>query len=184
MRKLLEAVAPLFQEDVRDDNKESMFLNSVQEIIKDAEEAGAYGDVRDRSIERAYSYFQKGDFGGAVEEILGNFSDQDGGEVDALQHVYDDAVSDMEYLAKEMLKNLSYVAEEVAVDSDLERLQEIMDELENLGMEAKSLMVSIDPEKARTLDAYGAFNFGSSDNQYDTTFANAVGELVELIEKI
>ncbi len=75
-------------------------------------------------------------------------------------------------------------AEPMAVDSDLERLQEIMDELENLGMEAKSLMVSIDPEKARTLDAYGAFNFGSSDNQYDNTFANAVGELVELIEKI
>ena len=87
-------------EAVRDDNKESLFLNAVQDITKNAEEAGAYGDPGSESVERAYSYFQKGDFGRAVEEILGNFSDQDGGDVDALQGVYDDAVSDMEYLAK------------------------------------------------------------------------------------
>jgi hypothetical protein len=82
-------------EAVRDDNKESLFLNAVQDIIAQAEEVGAYGDVNDESIKRAYSYFQKGDAAGAAEEILSSFSDQDGGEVAALQGVYDDAVAEL-----------------------------------------------------------------------------------------
>ena len=119
-----------------------------------------------------------GDIVGAAEDMAAAMSGPDGGE----------SPDEIFELAKEMLKELYHVAknsndmmeaEPMAVDSDLERLQEILDELENLGMEAKSLMVSIDPEKARTLDAYGAFDFGSSDNRYDTTFANAVEELVD-----
>ena len=82
-------------EAVRDDNKESLFLNAVQDIIAQAEEVGAYGDVNDESIKRAYSYFQKGDAAGAAEEILSSFSNQDGGEVAALQGVYDDAVAEL-----------------------------------------------------------------------------------------
>jgi hypothetical protein len=175
MRKLMEAVAPLFQEGVRDDNKEAMFLNAVQEIIKDAEEAGAYGDVRDESIERAYSYYQKGDFGSAVEEILANFSDQDGGEVDALQGVYDDAVSDMEYLAK------GGAAESAVTESStsqaIEELRDILDHLDQLGEQAHNIVRMIDPGEAERLDAYDAFQFGSSSNKYDNTLASFVEDL-------
>ena len=51
----------------------------------------------------------------------------------------------------------------------LDRLDEIQEELRNLGREAAGLFREHFPTQYRQGDAYGAFTFGTSWNQYDTT---------------
>jgi len=75
------------------------FNDLVKAAIEDAEEAGAYSDVRDETVAQAYDAFSKGDFAGAAEMILANFSDQDGGEVSAIDNIYQDLVDDFKYIA-------------------------------------------------------------------------------------
>ena len=56
-------------------------------------------------------------------------------------------------------------------------LQNIMDQLYELSDQAKSILRSEYPEAFRRLDAYGALDFGTSTNQYDTTFEKALDTL-------
>jgi hypothetical protein len=56
----------------------------------------------------------------------------------------------------------------------LERLNEIVGELDQLGGEAADLFRENFPSLYRTGDAYGAFTFGSSWNRYDTTLENLI----------
>jgi len=56
-------------------------------------------------------------------------------------------------------------------------LQNIMDQLYELSDQAKSILRSEYPEAFRRLDAYGALDFGTSTNQYDTTFEKALDNL-------
>ena len=51
----------------------------------------------------------------------------------------------------------------------LDRLEEIQEELRNLGREAAELFRENFPAQYQQGDAYGAFTFGSSWNRYDTT---------------
>ena len=60
---------------------------------------------------------------------------------------------------------------------DIDNLNDILNQLEILAQEARSIVQSIDPDAARQLAAYGAFDFGSSDNSYDTTLAGFVEDL-------
>lgn len=106
---------PVVQEAPRDDNMESEFLNLVRSAIESAEEAGAYGDVRDETVEQAYDAFSKGDYNGAAEMILADFSDQDGGEVSAIEDIYQDLVDDFKYIAS--ATNESNVTESGGVQS-------------------------------------------------------------------
>ena len=66
-------------------------------------------------------------------------------------------------------------------DEALYRLNEIMAQLDELGLEAKDLMRAHFPEEMPRCDAYGVFDFGVSSNPYDTTF-NAVLESLEANE--
>lgn len=56
-------------------------------------------------------------------------------------------------------------------------LQNIMDQLYELSDQAKSILRSEYPETFRSLDAYGALDFGTSTNQYNTTFEKALDDL-------
>ena len=66
------------------------------------------------------------------------------------------------------------VAEETVTENNVEAIDElenILDELERLGEQARYAVRSISREAEQQLSAYGAFDFGSSSNQYDVTLA-------------
>lgn len=54
----------------------------------------------------------------------------------------------------------------------------LMDELQNLSGEVKQIMRQTFPDEYRRGDAYGAFDFGSSRNQYDITFEGILDDLI------
>ena len=56
----------------------------------------------------------------------------------------------------------------------LVRLEEIMNELDDLGGEARSIFANTFPELLSEADAYAVFTLGSSDNRYDTTLASMI----------
>ena len=64
-----------------------------------------------------------------------------------------------------------------------ERLLEIMDEVRDLGNEARGIFREYFPSLAEQGDAYGAFTLGSSWNRYDTTLATLVEETEEYDEE-
>ena len=55
-----------------------------------------------------------------------------------------------------------------------DRLLEILQEVKDLGNEARSLFLEYFPDLAATGDAYGAFSLGSSWNRYDTTLESLI----------
>jgi hypothetical protein len=63
------------------------------------------------------------------------------------------------------------------VYDDFIELVEIMNQLHDLSQEAKSIMQRSFPGAFQQADAYGALDFGSSRNQYDTTFDKILREL-------
>ena len=65
----------------------------------------------------------------------------------------------------------------------VERLQEILNELDNLGREAAGIMRTEFPSLYASGDAYGAFTFGRSWNRYDTTLAKLVESAQEYCEE-
>ena len=54
----------------------------------------------------------------------------------------------------------------------------LMDELQNISGEVKQIMRQTFPDEYTRGDAYGAFDFGSSRNQYDTTFEGILDDLI------
>ena len=70
--------------------------------------------------------------------------------------------------------------ESVVTENNVEAIEElhhIMDQLGELSAEARAAVEAIDPSEASRLDAYGAFDFGTSQNQYDTTLAAFIEDL-------
>ena len=65
----------------------------------------------------------------------------------------------------------------------VERLQEILNELDDLGREAAGIMRTEFPTQYRQGDAYGAFTFGQSCNPYDTTLAKLVESAEEYCDE-
>lgn len=56
----------------------------------------------------------------------------------------------------------------------LYRLEEIQEQLEELGREAAMIFQQEFPSQYQQGDAYGAFTFGSSWNSYDTTLDSLI----------
>ena len=56
----------------------------------------------------------------------------------------------------------------------LDRLEEIQEQLEELGREAAMIFQENFPSQYTTGDAYGAFTFGSSWNSYNTTLETLI----------
>lgn len=67
------------------------------------------------------------------------------------------------------------VTERSTVDA-IDELENILDELERLGEQARYAVRSISREAEQQLSSYGAFDFGSSSNQYDVTLAGFVDD--------
>ena len=59
------------------------------------------------------------------------------------------------------------------------RLHEILEELQELGNEARSIFRDHFPHLAEQGDAYGAFKMGTSWNRYDTTLEKLVDAAFE-----
>jgi len=57
------------------------------------------------------------------------------------------------------------------------RLQEIIEQLSDLGCEAAEIMREFFPSSYNTGEAYGAFNPGSSCNRYNTTLRSLVEDI-------
>ena len=64
-----------------------------------------------------------------------------------------------------------------------DRLLEIMQEINDLGNEARSIFLEYFPSLAETGDAYGAFTLGSSWNRYDTTLQSLIDQTEEYDEE-
>ena len=62
-------------------------------------------------------------------------------------------------------------------------LEEILNELDDLGREAADLMRSEFPSLYASGDAYGAFTFGRSWNRYDTTLSKLVASAEEYCDE-
>jgi len=65
----------------------------------------------------------------------------------------------------------------------LVRLEEILNELDNLGRETAGIMRTEFPSLYASGDAYGAFTFGRSWNRYDTTLAKLVESAEEYCDE-
>ncbi len=57
-------------------------------------------------------------------------------------------------------------------------LEDVLCELSDLSSRARKLLSDNFPASLTQLEAYGALDFGSSSNPYDTTFEKAVNELL------
>ena len=76
-------------------------------------------------------------------------------------------------------------------DEAIEDLKFLLQSLEAKSDEARNIVQDIDPNEADRLDRYGAFNFGFSDNKYDTTLQSFYqeltgedGEIYENVDKV
>jgi hypothetical protein len=56
----------------------------------------------------------------------------------------------------------------------------LMDELQNISGEVKQIMQQTFPDEYRRGDAYGAFDFGTSGNRFDTTFEGILDDLASM----
>jgi len=59
-------------------------------------------------------------------------------------------------------------------------LNYLMDELQNISGEVKQIMQQTFPDEYRRGDAYGAFDFGTSGNRFDTTFEGILDDLASM----
>jgi hypothetical protein len=59
-------------------------------------------------------------------------------------------------------------------------LNYLMDELQNISGEVKQIMQQTFPDEYTRGDAYGAFDFGTSGNRYDTTFEGILDDLASV----
>ena len=161
MRKLMETVAPLFED------YDPKLIKMLADFERNCEELRYYGDTDVVTIDKLLKAGRAED---AAEEMAGAMSDQDGGS-DKFDHIYDmakDAVDD--YMHQEPA-----MAEQAVSESNVEAIEElenILDELERLGEQARYAVRSISREAEQQLSAYGAFDFGSSSNQYDVALAS------------
>ena len=105
------------------------------------------------------------------------------GEIDTLpenpkeeflkQMMKDQIDHDEETLHRELNENMS-------PGEAVTELNFLMDELQNLSGEVKQIMRQTFPDEYRRGDAYGAFDFGSSRNQYDITFESILDSLASV----
>lgn len=170
----MEAVAPLFENPQALNQMLGKFESACQDY-------GCYGDVDARTIQR---YIDRGDLEGAAEEMTSYMSTQDGGEApdeayELAKEMVADYLADFGDMGQEMARYED--AEQPVVEANttdaIEALHNIMDQLGELSSEARAIVEAIDPTEVRRLDAYGAFDFGSSRNPYDTTLASFVEDL-------
>ena len=66
---------------------------------------------------------------------------------------------------------------------ELEELIDLLDQVDELSYQIKTIMQQAFPSKAYTADAYGCFEMTSSRNPYDTTLRGLVETIAEELEE-
>lgn len=78
---------------------------------------------------------------------------------------------------QEFRKLIESIEVQEAADGPKEQLMDIMEQLRQLSAEAAGIMAEHFPRDYKEGEAYGAFNFGSSKNPYDTSFERILDSL-------
>lgn len=215
MRKLMEAVAPLFEsyafKDQVYDRYENLSMHAdnpeVKAFMQKADQCWKDGDLKGcddalsageklvapKREERELSEAK------ADPEIVAKFADI--ADSQRSYYIYhwakekgidsDDAMEMAGYERGDYMgagaymwnyvgESVSEQAETVTEESKVElinELRDILDHLDELGEQAHNIVRMIDRGEAERLDAYGAFDFGSSSNRYDTTLASFLEDL-------
>jgi len=78
---------------------------------------------------------------------------------------------------QEFRKLIESIEVQEAADGPKEQLMDIMEQLRQLSAEAAGIMAEHFPRDYKEGEAYGAFNFGSSKNPYDTSFESILDSL-------
>ncbi len=81
---------------------------------------------------------------------------------------------------KAMMAKERSLKENMSPGEAVTELNFLMDELQNISGEVKQIMQQTFPTEYRRGDAYGAFDFGTSGNQYDTTFEGILDDLASV----
>jgi uncharacterized protein YukE len=68
--------------------------------------------------------------------------------------------------------------------NELIELQNILDDVAQKGDEAREIIRQSFPRMLSKGDAYGAFEFGSSANRYDTTLESIIEEIEEYYDEV
>ena len=159
MRKLMEAVAPLYEQSGAEDIAQQMADDGItysrereKEIIGQIGQYMLKNGYNKKAVRYYLSYDE--DF---IPDVLSGLPGGRG--------PFEDAEPVKEELSQDQI--VDYI----------EELKEIMLKLQDLGDHATSIVSEIDPGEAQRLEAYGAFDFGSSSNQYDTTLASFIEDL-------
>ena len=174
MRKLMEAVAPLFEGP---DELNKMLAKFEQTC---AEEYRCYGDV---NAARVDALLKSGEgTGAAAEEMINSMSTQDGGEApdivyDVARDMLDDYMAEHGDMGAAMAQYEDVEQVNENISSEIEKLHAVMDHLDRLSAYAKKVVRQIDDGEAERLEAYGAFDFGKSSNKYDNTLESFIAEL-------
>jgi len=157
MRKLIESVEPLFLNEA----------NTAMEIAKAVDQMGiAIGNDEQSEIIPAIHQALLQKFPGEKNMIRGLMNDPD---------FIPDVMGYMRHgVAEEPVAedNSGEVAEA------LQELQDIQEQLHDLSNHAQSIMKQYFPEDYQQAMAYGALDFGGSQNPYDTTFTKILDDLL------
>ena len=152
-RKLMEAVAPLFEYE--------------DDPAPDPDVVAKFADIRPK--DRSYyigKWAEKNDIKSDDAMFLAGY-------------VQDGYIGAGAWNWRYVGMGESVAEEQHVVESNVEAIEElenILDELERLGEQARYAVRSISRESEQQLDAYGAFDFGSSSNQYDVTLASFIDD--------
>src|SRR6056300_313241 len=118
-------------------------------------------------------------YGGMLNKIDAKIAKLQGRE----EMDYDTAVGKKgnEYMSKDEIERRAAMIREIGGDKmeALMELQNILDELQTLGDQARDIIAQNFPSFLNKGEAYGAFDLGSSSNRYDTTLASIVDEIEE-----
>ena len=155
MRKLMESVAPLFEGIGAEDIAQQMARDGITySPEREKEIIGLIGEylMKNGETRRGARYYINYDED-YVPEVLGALP-REGEQV--MEDDYDDDSPEL---------------------AALEELEDIYDQLERLSGVANDIMATYFPTELQELSAYGALNFGTSSNPYDTTFRKALDKL-------
>src|SRR6056300_814032 len=118
-------------------------------------------------------------YGGMLNKIDAKIAKLQGRE----EMDYDTAVGKKgnEYMSKDEIERRAAMIREIGGDKmeALMELQNILDELQTLGDQARDIIAQNFPSFLNKGEAYGAFDLGSSSNRYDTTLASIVDQIEE-----
>src|SRR5210317_731884 len=118
-------------------------------------------------------------YGGMLNKIDAKIAKLQGRE----EMDYDTAVGKKgnEYMSKDEIERRAAMIREIGGDKmeALMELQNILDELQTLGDQARDIIAQNFPSFLNKGEAYGAFDLGSSSKRYDTTLASIVDEIEE-----